>query len=227
MDARWAVDGSGEKCCVSSGSGRECGGHVSPAILESRAEVKGVVRGAPSGLKATAVMSAVFSLHPDATVPPKVVTDNAFRAIGLRPVPGAWLPAHFAFGLMLGALRERIAAPRLPFALAVWTCAYATSLRRSGSTRRSTATIVAARRRRSSHTWSSGSRCAARDTCVAQGLAGERSTSDERSRRIDSRGAVGEEAPAGGGCVRDRARARALPARRAPRAGCCRRASRF
>ena len=87
-----------------------------------------MVRGALSGLKATAVMSTVFSLHPDATVPPKVVTDNVFRKIGLRPVPGAWLPAHFAFGLMLGAVRERIAAPRVPFALAVWTAAYATSL---------------------------------------------------------------------------------------------------
>lgn len=124
MDARWAVDGSGEKRRVSSASGRECGGHVSPAIRESQADVKGAL----SGLKATAVMSTVFSLHPDATVPPKVVTDNLFRAIGLRPAPGAWLPAHFCFGLMLGALRERTAAPRVPFALAVWTCAYATSL---------------------------------------------------------------------------------------------------
>ena len=73
-------------------------------------------------------MSTVFSMHPDATVPPKVVTENVFRAIGLRPVPGAWLPAHFAFGLMLGAVRERIAAPRVPFALAVWAAAYGTSL---------------------------------------------------------------------------------------------------
>jgi hypothetical protein len=73
-------------------------------------------------------MSTVFAVHPDATVPPKVLTDNVFRALGLRPVPGAWLPAHFAFGLVLGAARERIRAPRVPFALAVWAAAYGTSL---------------------------------------------------------------------------------------------------
>ncbi len=87
-----------------------------------------VLRGALSGLKATAVMSVLFALHPDATVPPKVVTDNVFRAVGLRPVPGAWLPAHFAFGLTLGAVRARLAAPRIPFALTVWAAAYATAL---------------------------------------------------------------------------------------------------
>src|SRR5204863_6130040 len=102
-----------------------------PAVADARGRGRdwnGVFGGALSGVKATAVMSTVFSMHPDATVPPKIVTDNIFRAIGLRPVPGAWLPAHFALGLTLGALRERIAAPRVPFALAVWTCAYATSL---------------------------------------------------------------------------------------------------
>lgn len=87
-----------------------------------------MIGGAVSGVKATAVMSAVFSIHPDATVPPKVVTDNIFRAIGLRPVPGAWLPAHFAFGLTLGAIRARLAAPRVPFALAVWAAGYAVAL---------------------------------------------------------------------------------------------------
>ena len=86
------------------------------------------VRGALSGLKATAVMSSVFVLHPDATVPPKVVTDNVFRALGLRPISGAWLPAHFAFGMTLGALRARVGAPRIAFALAVWAGGYATSL---------------------------------------------------------------------------------------------------
>src|SRR4051812_46335361 len=86
------------------------------------------MRGAMSGLKATAVMSTVFALHPDATVPPKVVTDNLFRAVGLRPLPGAWLPAHFAFGMTLGALRASVAAPPVAFALSVWTAGYATSL---------------------------------------------------------------------------------------------------
>jgi hypothetical protein len=87
-----------------------------------------MIGGALGGLKATAVMSLVFSIHPDRTVPPKVVTDNVFRAIGLRPVPGAWLPAHFAFGLMLGAIRTRSGAPRIPFALAVWAAGYASTL---------------------------------------------------------------------------------------------------
>jgi hypothetical protein len=73
-------------------------------------------------------MSTLFALHPDATVPPKVVTDNVFRAIGLQPVAGAWLPAHFAFGLTLGAVRARLGAPRVPFAVAVWAAGYATSL---------------------------------------------------------------------------------------------------
>jgi len=84
--------------------------------------------GALDGLKATAVMSTLFSVHPDATVPPKVVTDNIFRAIGLRPVPAAWLPAHFAFGVALSTVRARFALPRIPFALAVWFAGYATSL---------------------------------------------------------------------------------------------------
>src|SRR3954449_2350435 len=86
------------------------------------------MRGAISGLKATDVMSTVFALHPDATVPPKVVTDNLFRAVGLRPLPGAWLPAHFAFGMTLGALRARVGAPPIVFALSVWAAGYATSL---------------------------------------------------------------------------------------------------
>src|SRR3954451_17929266 len=77
------------------------------------------MRGAMSGLKATAVMSTVFALHPDATVPPKVITDKLFRAVGLRPVPGAWLPAHFAFGVTLGALRAAIDAPPIAFAFAM------------------------------------------------------------------------------------------------------------
>ena len=87
-----------------------------------------MIRGALSGAKATAVMSTLFSMHPGAPVPPKVVTDNIFRAVGLRPVPGAWLPAHFAFGMTLGAVRSRFAVPRIPFALAVWAAGYATSL---------------------------------------------------------------------------------------------------
>jgi hypothetical protein len=86
------------------------------------------MRGAISGLKATAVMSAVFALHPDATVPPKVITDNLFRAVGLHPVPGAWLPAHCAFGMTLGALREALGAPPIAFALSVWAAGYGTSL---------------------------------------------------------------------------------------------------
>jgi hypothetical protein len=56
------------------------------------------------------------------------VTDNVFRALGLRPRPGAWLPAHFAFGATLGALRATLGAPPIAFALSVWTGGYATSL---------------------------------------------------------------------------------------------------
>src|SRR4051794_18865903 len=82
------------------------------------------MRGAISGLRATAVMSTVFALHPDATVPPKVITDNLFRAVGLRPVPGAWLPALFAFGMPRGALRASPRAPRIPFALSVGAGCY-------------------------------------------------------------------------------------------------------
>src|SRR3954447_1810776 len=90
------------------------------------------MRGAMSGLKATAVMSTVFALHPDATVPPKVVTDNLFRAVGLRPVPGAWLPAHFALGMARGPLRGAGGAPRIALAFWVWAATCGTSLRALG-----------------------------------------------------------------------------------------------
>jgi hypothetical protein len=86
------------------------------------------MRGALTGLKATAIMSTVFAVHPDATVPPKVVTDNIFRALGVRAVPGAWLPAHFAFGMTLGALRATLGAPPIAFAFSVWAAGYASSL---------------------------------------------------------------------------------------------------
>src|SRR3982750_2459130 len=86
------------------------------------------MRGAISGLRATAVMSTGFALHPDATVPPRGTTDNLFRAVGLRPVPGAWLPAHFAFGMTLGAVRASLRAPRITFALSVWAGCYVTWL---------------------------------------------------------------------------------------------------
>jgi len=86
------------------------------------------MHGALSGLKATALMSAAFAVHPGAPPPPKVITDNAFRKAGLPPIPGAWVPAHLAFGATLGHLRERLGARRIPFGLAVWLTGYATSL---------------------------------------------------------------------------------------------------
>jgi hypothetical protein len=97
-------------------------------MVQRGAELSEAKRVVLRGLKATALMSTLFVLHPDATVPPKVIADNLFRAVGLRPVRGAWLPAHFAFGVTLEALRRRSAMPRIPFAVAVWGAGYATSL---------------------------------------------------------------------------------------------------
>src|SRR3954453_14538530 len=150
------------------------------------------MRGAMSGLKATAVMSTVFALHPDATVPPKVITDNLFRAVGLRPVPGPWLPAHVAFGITLGALRAAIDAPPIAFAFSVWAAGYGASLPALGlyppltrdHRRRAAASLVshlvfgAALRGRlpSRHGFSKGARVRLGQVCCRKPLTGGRET---------------------------------------------------
>jgi hypothetical protein len=90
--------------------------------------VKHVIRGALSGIKATAVMSTAFAVHPGADPPPKVVTERLLRTAGLRAVPGAWVVAHLAFGATLGVARRTLRIPPVPFALAVWAAGYATTL---------------------------------------------------------------------------------------------------
>jgi hypothetical protein len=89
------------------------------------------------GVRATALMSTSFLLHPRLRPPPQAVAYNAARAVGISPEGLPWLArnaywvgAHLAFGVTLTAARQLLPVPRsdVAFGLAVWLANYGVAL---------------------------------------------------------------------------------------------------
>ena len=89
------------------------------------------------GVAATILMSTSFLARPRLAPPPKVVSENVVRRLGLEParLPGAvrhpgWLLAHLGFGVVLAFAHELSPRPRsgVGFGLAAWIANYAVGL---------------------------------------------------------------------------------------------------
>jgi hypothetical protein len=89
------------------------------------------------GVRATALMSTSFLLHPRLHPPPQAVAYNVARAVGIAPerLPWLvrntyWIAAHFAFGTSLAAARQLLPAPRsgVVYGLSVWLLTYGAAL---------------------------------------------------------------------------------------------------
>jgi hypothetical protein len=90
-----------------------------------------------AGVRATALMSTSFLLHPRLRPPPQMVAYNAARAVGVVPehLPwlvrnGYWVAAHFGFGTTLAAARQLVPTPRsgLAYGLWIWIATYGAAL---------------------------------------------------------------------------------------------------
>lgn len=89
------------------------------------------------GVRATALMSASFLLHPHLRPPPQIVAYNAARAVGVEPerlswsVRNAyWVAAHLAFGTTLTAARQLLPKPQsdVVYGLSIWLANYGIAL---------------------------------------------------------------------------------------------------
>jgi hypothetical protein len=93
------------------------------------------------GVRATALMSTSFLLHPQLPPPPQRVVYNVARAVGVAPerLPWLvrntyWLAAHFAFGTNLAVARQALPARTsgVAYGLAVWLATYGSALPAAG-----------------------------------------------------------------------------------------------
>jgi hypothetical protein len=89
------------------------------------------------GIRATALMSASFVLHPRLAPPPKVVACSAARRLGIspeqlpRPLAEAyWIAAHVGFGISLAVARRLLPAGTggIPYGTGVWLANYVIAL---------------------------------------------------------------------------------------------------